>query len=325
MSLYHIKQLLSLLRKVIAVAIIIFKTKCIQRKNIIFIYRPLCVGDIVCTFPAIHNIRLSHPDYVVIFGTREENVPLVALNSDIDIVVQTSQISPIPRLFKRFFDLYFEPTTSIEGNRGPQSHPLIEEMSHCFGTSVSCEYVRLTPTDHDISKARKFIVESKDHKELLIAVHAGPSAAVKIWPIDNWIDLTARICTAYNCSVIQMGKGEIDRIPGTIDMVNMLNLRECASLLSLCDLMIGIDSGLLHVARTVGIPAVGIFGATSGSLIVDNKTMVVQSPAKCAGCHHLDPKRHWETGCPNDIKCMQAVTVDQVFGTIKTFLESNKS
>jgi hypothetical protein len=50
----------------------------------------------------------------------------------------------------------------------------------------------------------------------------------------------------------------------------------------------------------------------------------VTSSVECQGCHHRMPRLHWQTGCPYDIRCMQAITVDEVLRACLTALESQR-
>ena len=84
------------------------------------------------------------------------------------------------------------------------------------------------------------------------------------------------------------------------------------------DLLVGIDSGPIHVAGAVGTPCVALFGPTDPSLIFSNPELAtgVFLRVECSFCHHRHPRMHWMSGCPNDIKCMKELTVEQVFDAV---------
>jgi ADP-heptose:LPS heptosyltransferase len=308
--------------RILKMAGIILWTKIVRRRQIIFIYRSFGIGDIVCSFESIRILRAQYPNHVIIFGTQEEIVPLVQLHTDVDIVFQVSNVSPIPKLFKRYFDVFIEMKTSIEKNQGPQSKHLMLDMADNFGFSQPITYYHLQPASKDIKHCETILSTFKDRKPLLIAVCNGPTQPVKSWQLDSWNSLTSLLTSSYACTIVQLGHGlNVSLIENTINLTNALTLAECAAFLSLCDGMIGIDGGLLHIARAVGTPALGIFGPTLGPLIADADTVLVQSPATCTGCHHLDPRGHWNTGCPNEVICMSDITAEDVFKKVKVLLD----
>ena len=77
------------------------------------------------------------------------------------------------------------------------------------------------------------------------------------------------------------------------------------------------DSGLMHVASALRVPLAAIFGPTkphnTGPLKEYNKNAeILYHGADCAPCPHRD--------CPIDHRCMNAVTVDEVFEAVRFFL-----
>jgi ADP-heptose:LPS heptosyltransferase len=100
---------------------------------------------------------------------------------------------------------------------------------------------------------------------------------------------------------------------------------ELVALLELANVYVGIDSGPLHIATTIGVPSIGLFGPTLAPLFLHPRasTKVITGSSKCIGCHHssIGPI-HWRTGCPNNIVCMEEITTEQVFcAVIKCLVE----
>jgi ADP-heptose:LPS heptosyltransferase len=101
-------------------------------------------------------------------------------------------------------------------------------------------------------------------------------------------------------------------------------MAETVALISLGDLFVGIDSGLLHIAVAVQTPAAGLWGPTSAHLRFSraNARSFVTSTAECQGCHHRVPRLHWIPGCPYDIKCMKAIRIESVLQACRSRLET---
>jgi ADP-heptose:LPS heptosyltransferase len=122
------------------------------------------------------------------------------------------------------------------------------------------------------------------------------------------------------------GQVKVEPIPGAVSLVDELSLEEAFAVISLAKLHVGIDSGLLHIAAAVGVPAVGIFGMTSPQFRFSRayiKSFVV-SRVECQGCYHRQPRVDWVTNCPYDIRCMKTIEVDEVLHACLPQLETER-
>jgi ADP-heptose:LPS heptosyltransferase len=101
---------------------------------------------------------------------------------------------------------------------------------------------------------------------------------------------------------------------------------EVVAVVALCDLIIAIDSGPVHLAGTVGTPVVGLFGPVNPSyrLPPDSPAVGLYSEVPCLFCHHKTPLGHWHTGCPNNIICMKKLDDQAVFETVKFMLARHR-
>lgn len=102
----------------------------------------------------------------------------------------------------------------------------------------------------------------------------GPTAnwEGKIWPADRFVDLARRL--DFGRVVVFGGPGPDERaaaapvlagLPGSVDLVGALSVAEAAACLARCDLFIGNDSGLMHLAAAAGTPTLGLFGRSRAS------------------------------------------------------------
>jgi ADP-heptose:LPS heptosyltransferase len=99
---------------------------------------------------------------------------------------------------------------------------------------------------------------------------------LKDWPVERWNELANLLNSKYNIKVIAFGrvaddiKGKeklIQLSPLIISAVNKTTLKQALSLIKRCNLFIGVDSSLLHLASCVGVETIGLFGATSKEYI----------------------------------------------------------
>ncbi len=104
-----------------------------------------------------------------------------------------------------------------------------------------------------------------------IALNVGASRAYKRWPLENWVEL-AQVLTQAGRSIVFVGdKTDAETVAqitptlsaNFVDLSGKTSLRELASVLAACDLLISGDSGPMHLAVAVGTRTVAIFGATN--------------------------------------------------------------
>jgi len=103
-----------------------------------------------------------------------------------------------------------------------------------------------------------------------VALNVGASRAYKRWPVENWTRVALSL-TRTGRSVVFVGdKTDAESVAqitptltgGYVDLSGKTSLRELASVLAACDLLVSGDSGPMHLAVAVGTPVVAIFGAT---------------------------------------------------------------
>jgi heptosyltransferase-2 len=104
-----------------------------------------------------------------------------------------------------------------------------------------------------------------------------------------------------------------------LNLAGKTSLRELISLISECDVFVTNDSGPLHISYAVGTPMVAIFGSTDPELTgppsstIGNSNLVVTHKFSCSPC--------FERTCRNnDLRCMYAITSDDVYLGIKKIL-----
>ena len=104
----------------------------------------------------------------------------------------------------------------------------------------------------------------------------GPTAnwAGKIWPAERFTELLGRLTGANGIFpdariAVFGGAGERDSVRPVlqaippercIDLVGTVDILTAAACLNDCDLFIGNDSGLMHLAAATGTPTLGLFG-----------------------------------------------------------------
>lgn len=103
-------------------------------------------------------------------------------------------------------------------------------------------------------------------------LHVGASTPLKLWPPERWRALADRLREQGLLIVWSGGPGEgniLDAIglhSDEINLIGQLDLAQLWALLSRAQLLVCPDTGIAHLARIVGVPAVALFGPGSSTI-----------------------------------------------------------
>ena len=158
--------------------------------------------------------------------------------------------------------------------------------------------------------------EGIEKGEFLVALNPGSSWKSKIWPSKNYTRLADILIKNFKAKVVLLwGPGEeklIESITSSMEEEPLIaprtGLKELAFLISRCTLFIGSDSAPLHIASSLSIPSIGLYGPTdaqrNGPYGLRNVTIkkdlnILSCPRKgCRKCKRKD--------------CMELITVEEV-------------
>ncbi len=134
-----------------------------------------------------------------------------------------------------------------------------------------------------------------------VAIHPGAGAAVKLWSIEGWAQVGNSLRHRFQVRIIMTGsaaeKGLCNEIAARLDeppinLAGLTSLDELAAVYQGCRLVLGTDSGPLHLAVAMGTPTVHLFGpadpAQFGPWGNEERHRVLMSPMACAPCRVLD-------------------------------------
>lgn len=297
------------------------------RRPILYVRRHGGMGDIVCTFPSVAALKTRHPGSFLVYATHPIYIPLVRCFRDVDLVID--QDSLLANLMRSFFKPRIAVRPFLPDEKTPplprERIHLVDEFHRSFGLEDSHECaVRLDVPAGAVRQVERRLRHEGKGVKTLIVIHTGPTWEVKEWPQKSWCELVARLTTQGRVLVIQIGEDrtaygksrESIRVAGAMNWIGKLTIGQTLALLSLADLFVGIDSGVLHLAGAVNTPCVGIFGPTDPACFLPRNARArgVLSDVSCLGCHHeKEGPRHWRVGCANNIQCMSDLPVARVY------------
>jgi len=155
-----------------------------------------------------------------------------------------------------------------------------------------------------------------------VGLHPAAGWPTKQWGAERYAGLADRIAKRWNARVFVLwGPGERE-LAGTVlrsmrtpaELAPEMGVGLLAEFLARCDLVVGGDSGPLHLASALGTPVVGLYGPSDP---VRNGpagpgARIVRTGAPCAPC--------WKRSCP-DRSCMVFIEVDRVWAEVEAAIE----
>jgi ADP-heptose:LPS heptosyltransferase len=308
----------------------------VKGKELLVIERTQGLGDFICVLWSVRAVRERHPNAWLVLVCPIDCRHLAAYAHMCDVASNAG--SPFNRFIRRVCSpaLLYRPTNPDERTPPePQSNRhLGEEAAHFLGVTAdpySVNFVIPQPAQRRMTKRLR---EINPRNGPLVVIHPGPSWPVREWPMERWAAITARLRATTNAVVVQIGVDfeeyrqvlRRSRILGAIDLVNKFELAEITALLQQTTVFVGIDSGPVHIATTLGVPTIALFGPTDARLRLHPRarSIILNGETACLGCHHaLTGPVHWRTGCPNNIDCMKGITADHVYQAIMDALKNH--
>ncbi|MBI2546210.1 glycosyltransferase family 9 protein [Candidatus Woesearchaeota archaeon] len=165
-------------------------------------------------------------------------------------------------------------------DRRTQSNPKQEHI-----VQLNLDVARLLGADspgkleifYSKKKEQKAATLLKGIREKIICINPGAGRATKLWSNERWAKVADDLVEKYKAFVIFTGsreeQGLIKNIQSAMkhaaksrNLAGKTSLPELAALLRRCAIVLGTDSGTLHIARAVGSRIIGLYGAVDPKL-----------------------------------------------------------
>lgn len=253
------------------------------------------LGDEIMAIPVYGGLRKAYPDCRIAVSC---NFPeLLEGNPAVDAVNAT--VSPDRHILLR---------------SGPRTEVRIAHYAQLAGIPMPTERPRLHLTDWSAPSVAQY-------SGRFVAVAPGASWPIKRWPIDRWRVL-CRIIEAHGFPVVELGRGD-ETIGVRHSLMGQTTVREAACVLHAARLLVCCDSGLMHLARAVGTPAVALFGPTNPSILMpgDEGLTAIVSEEPCQGCWNNGQTEAAPGQClRNRPTCLERITEDEVWARVQSLL-----
>jgi len=172
---------------------------------------------------------------------------------------------------------------------------------------------------------------------LRVAIHAGSGgySTARRWEPERFAAVADDLHDSHGAEIVLVGgRGDDSRSVleamrvRALDLTGQTTLAELAAALRTCDLFIGADSGVMHIAAAVGVPTVAIFGPSNAdawrpwSPTPQTRAIVVRSGVRCSPCAYVGTGMGARDGCPART-CMRLITPNSVIAAAEGVLPSS--
>jgi len=167
-------------------------------------------------------------------------------------------------------------------------------------------------------------------KYAIISPGASQRRQAKAWEQDKFAELIISLNESFGLAAVFVGSKENQAYNQTIikliidnsrnndafvlDLTGKTGLRSLCSIIKDASLFVGIDSGIMHLASSIDIPVVGLFGPTDPFYVGpqnDRSIVVKMAEMECVPCY-LQPCKHRD--------CMRKLAVKKVMNACTKLL-----
>ncbi|MFQ6608757.1 MAG: glycosyltransferase family 9 protein [Fidelibacterota bacterium] len=224
------------------------------------------------------------------------------------------QVLRKPR-WKRFFQFYFHYNLFT-----PHYDPVLNFLGNYEFTDDIFPVLYITHEEK--LHTQELLIQSGVQERFVALV---PSAAWdnKIWPVENYKTLVDQIFHEINRTVVILGglKDEIcrkisDGMNGIVNLQGKTDLRTALAILSLTDVAIGSDTGLLHAAEALGTPIILLSGPTgdyTGGKVRRKESFLLRSQQWCQPCSKSGIRPCYR----KERYCLTGINTEKVWSSIK--------
>jgi len=251
----------------------------------------------------------------------------------------TAALAGVPRVF---------------GSRTPETGPFltrsVEDLATTHEVAANLALVRLaasslarpcpaeppTPVSHALrlplpeaveQSARQWLERNLGVGDGFVCIHPGAGAVNKVWPATRYQSLVRALADETKRPLLVTGspvEAELVSLvasatPAALPAPGEFNLPALAAVLGRAALVVGSDSGPLHMAVARGTPTVHVFGPADPARFAPwgppERHIVLTAKLPCRPCGDLSHCRLAEP-----LACMKSVSVDQVLAACRSLL-----
>lgn len=180
-----------------------------------------------------------------------------------------------------------------------------------------------TPAPADTAWANDWLAANLERGQHLVIIHPGTGGWAKHWLNERWAEVADALAVEPGVRVVLTGgPGEEARVAEVqasmnstaLDLAGKTSVGQLAALMARATLVLGVDSGPLHLAAATGARTIHLYGpgdpARFGPWGDPARHMVLQTNLWCQPCGEF-------SACPRGLavpECMERLSVEEVLG-----------
>lgn len=153
----------------------------------------------------------------------------------------------------------------------------------------------------------------------LVAIVPSARGRAKQWPVEYFKKLISLLVSvSKNRRVIILGNKNTFGLysgMGVMDFSGRTTLKNLAALLKKCSVVIGLDTGPVHLAAAMEVPTIALFGGSdiNETAPVSKNAVIIKKDFKCSPCRGRMSCR--------DADCLRAISPEEVFEEAKKWIK----
>jgi ADP-heptose:LPS heptosyltransferase len=259
------------------------------------------IGDELMCTPTFREIKRLNPRCHLTFVSRYPE--MFADNVHLDEVEPFSPESAVDAV--------------LQYDAKPPARSLATLMAECVGLKLKAERLERPPLESTSELQSK--IAAVPLPRVIIQPQASRWTPNKQWPVELWRELVDALLPRFG--VIEVGTQSIFTAPPEsahfVSVAGATSLKELAWVVSQGAVFVGPPSGGMHLANSLEVPIVAIFGGYEAPHGYDYAFAgQFFTPVPCAPCWLTTP-------CPYQLKCLHAIRPEQVYQAIIKAVSAN--
>lgn len=209
--------------------------------------------------------------------------------------------------------------------------------SECFldvlkadGINIIDSHLENWITDETFNKVKNTLEQALEPNKKRVIIHATATNNGKIWDKNNFAKIIEFLSNEKDAQVVYLGTDfdknsylEIESLIENelkikpVNLCGQFTIQESLAAIKLCEILIGNDSGNLHMAASVGTKVIGLYGPMPFEKwkALGSKNILLKSNLPCMPCSLKKP-------CKLDKKCLKEIKIADVINAINSMFES---
>jgi len=273
------------------------------------------IGDIMVMLTMIPGLKAMLPDWTIRIITERPEWALLGH----DYAISLKEAEALGTRGEKHFKQFEKDWTDYDLDAIGEKLLRHELFARRLGVTPVRPKLNIQP---DIMYWAKQIIDNTQNRKV-VGVAPYATSEQRTWPDENWVLLLERLLAGgYKPIMIGgPGEGERSRFYPCVRFWGM-GPQRTAAMLAQCNIVVGNDSGMAHVASMLDIPTIVIGAPTDTPRIFGwyGKTVCVQARSECSMCYWRRGRR-FRQECNYRCRVIGAIEPAEVYKTLSGILD----